>query len=329
MRYVHFEKVVAILRLAACESTSLSAGEIEKLGVRDGIFLRADGKPFSRSTMYHYRKVMEHLGLLRLEHSTYQIGTSEAVEKLVAAPPDNTLSVSDKEILASLIVNDPTCRRVFFDFMMEQHEYQLAELRSAGKALRIISEAASSLASEGDSKRVPHGTGIQIVAENGRVRVFSSPDQINAVVWGVRLWALELGITDEMLLWYTNGRLVVPISIHAGASEAALEIQKAIAMMLHEPLRTEDWALVSVPALLEFAFRSSRFPLAQLKLGLETFQQRYPQQVMFIPSTTALIDLRSPYSKQEKLIRNAYVKLENGEIVSHIRIKTSLLKEAT
>lgn len=327
MRYVHFEKIVGLLRLVAHETTSLSAGRIEELGVKSGILLRADGRPFSRSTMYHYRKVMEHLGLLRLDGSTYLIGTSTAVEKLIAAPLDSTLSISDKETLASTIVNDQTCRRVFFDFMMDRQEYGLAELRSTGRAMRIISETAASLDSEGPFKVVPHGTAIQIVAGDNRVETLDTSDQINAIIWGLRLWALELGITDEMLLWYSTGRVVVPISEYPLIAASSSALMEAILALLNQSHNRSDWELVSIPSLLRTALETYRYPLATLKSGLIDLQQQHSDRMMFVPSSAALLDLRTPYEKQERLVRLAYVQLKNGVLASHIRVHTSLAKE--
>ena len=48
---------------------------------------------------------------------------------------------------------------------------------------------------------------------------------------------------------------------------------------------------------------------------------------MFIPSSTAFIDIRTPFEKQDSAIRSSYLCEEGKGYISHLRIHKNIQRE--
>ena len=54
---------------------------------------------------------------------------------------------------------------------------------------------------------------------------------------------------------------------------------------------------------------------------------RYPNNIMFIPTSTAFIDIKTPYNKQDPAFRNSYLYDRRKGYISHLRINQCIRGE--
>ena len=138
MRYVSFDKVKDILHLISKNNGRLRAAELEQLAEKEGILIKDNGKPFSHSPRYHYRKVMENLGLLTLQNEVYYLSKNTKAKRLLQKTDfRKPLSPEAEEVIREIMVENNDCRIYFFDIFMDSPHYNLQSLRKKGKAILV------------------------------------------------------------------------------------------------------------------------------------------------------------------------------------------------
>ena len=158
---------------------------------------------------------------------------------------------------------------------------------------------------------------------NGKTIELETQDEIHAIFWGVRLWALELGITNEIMTSFSEGRIIYPVNQNFSRKILADKIVHKIEM----DKDNSEWLLIHIPTFIKEAALSTRFSIDKIKDFLLELKKKYPSLVMFIPSSTAFIDIRTPFEKQDPAIRNLYLYRQGKGYISHMRIKKTILKE--
>jgi len=332
MRYVEFERIKDLLLLVYENNGKLRPLELERLGVEKKILVKEDGKPFKHTARYHYRKVMEGLGLV-VKDKVYYISQNKRVVKFIKLTEfKKDMSQEAKEILREIIVDNADCKKYFFDVFMKESGYTLKSLRERGSYVVIETESMrevrrnekieknSSTTIKNKKKKVgpvilknPHGKMIKLEAQ----------DLIQAVYWGVRLWALDLEIIDEILLSFAEGRIMYPINPNF-SEEVLLDI---LVKKMKKDTCDSEWVTIHIPTFIKEASLSTRFSISKIKLFLTNLKSKYPFSTMFISSSTMFIDIKTPFEKQEKAIRKLYLYSKERGFISHLRINKTLLKE--
>lgn len=334
MRFVDFENIRKLLHLINENNGQLRAGELERLGIRKGILIKkGSGEPMTHTPRYHYRKVMENLGLVEVRQKRYYVSENKRTQDfLEITGPNSLMSCSAKEILGEIIVANEDCRSFFFDLFIEENSYDLETLRKRGNPItaetksmrRISNEKWKELESDGAPVSGKKRTG-PIVLRNhvGREVRLRTQDEIQAVYWGVRLWALRLGITDEMMYDFIEGRIIYPVNMYFSQKILIEEINRLIKMNK----RNTEWTLIHIPDFIKEIASKYRFSIDEIKDFLVDMKMSYPSSVMFVPSSTVFIDIKTPYERQDPAIRSLYLYRNGKGYISHMRIRKRIFEE--
>uniref|UniRef100_A0A7V3N447 Uncharacterized protein n=1 Tax=candidate division CPR3 bacterium TaxID=2268181 RepID=A0A7V3N447_UNCC3 len=337
MRYVDFERVKDILHLIYQSDGKLRAGVLEQLSVEKGILVKKEnGSPFSHSALYHYRKVMEGLCLVEARQKFYFVSKEERVKELIRLTNfKQEMSSEAKEVLRELIINNSDCRKFFFDVFMEEDNYTLEDFRKEGK--HVIVETKSlreSLEEErAQSEKTEKRGGIQdkkqagiVIIKNlssGRELELKTQDEIHAIYWGIRLWSLELGITDEFLTSFKEGRIIYPV--YPCFSDK--DLMRVLLTKIKEDQSPSEWVLLHIPTLIKEIALTQRIPVDEIKKFIHKLRRLKPGYVMLIPSSTMFIEIKTPFKMQDKIILKSYLNQEGVGYISHLRVNKRILEE--
>lgn len=325
MRYVQFDRIVwALQMLARHANGTFRAGQLELEGIRQSIFVVRDGHPFSRSTLYHYRKVMEGLGLIQLQQGAYSLGNNPLLEHLlsVAGVQPQPLGHAAKEVLAQIVSSNGDCRRTFFDLMMVDKGYGLEDLRSRGRPIQMFSFPQVKPAADLTGKPVVsqgHTRSDVVLKSDAGISRLDSADTVNAVAWGVRLWARDLGITDEIITDPSEGRLICPVL----SSTSPIQVEALLRDTIREQVRAGEsgtWVILYVPSLMRTMLVDHHIPLSLTQDAFLTLYSAARDAMMLLPTSTAFIDIKTPFVRQDQAFRNLYLQAPNGTLISHIRV---------
>jgi len=334
MRYVNLDKIKDMLHLVNENNGKLRAGTLEQLGIEEGILIKEEnGKPLTHSPRYHYRKVMEGLGLVEVRQKFYYISQDEIVLKFIELTNfKKPLPPEAKEILRTIIAENNDCRKYFFNVFMEKDMYSLEDLRKEGK--HIIVETKSmreppvkkeiGVEKNNENIRKKKKVGVVILKNpSGKMIELMTQDEIHAIYWGVRLWALELGITNEILISFAEGRIIYPINPYFS--------DKILINHLLNKIKVDnsdsEWAVIHIPTFIKEVVLLTRFSVYKIKNFLKNLKIKYPLSTMFIPSSTMFINIKTPFEKQDSAIYNSYLYKKGVGYISHLRIEKRILKE--
>ena len=331
MRYVDFEKVKDMLHLVFENNGSLTASRLEELGIKKEILIKRGSKnPLTHTPRYHYRKVMENLGLIKLENRFYYIVEDKKVLKfleLTKFRDKKFLSYEAKEILRQMIVDNKDCKKYFFNLFIYKPVYSIEDLRKEGNHVfvRTRSMDESFRKREEDKSYSHRKKSGPVILKNkiGKSIKLKTQDELHAVYWGVRLWSLDLEITNEIMRSFHEGRVIYPVNPNFSEKDLNILLLKRI---MGEKNHSK-WALLHIPTFIKEAALSTRFSIDRIKEYFRELKARYPTLVMFVPSSTVFIDIRTPYEKQDATIRNSYLYEEGKGYISHLRIRKDIQKE--
>ncbi|MCK4329182.1 hypothetical protein KAX02_05015 [candidate division WOR-3 bacterium] len=334
MRYVDFEKIKDMLHLVYENNGKLRAGTLEQLAIERGILIkRENGKPLTHSPRYHYRKVMEGLGLVEVKEKFYRIPEDKRVREFRELTSfKKSLSPEAKEILRVLIVRNTYCREHFFDVFMEENTYILEDLRKEGEYIIVETKSMREPPAGKKMEQKKNNENIHKKKKVGTV-ILKSPswktielktqDEIHAIYWGVRLWALELEITNEILISFAEGRIIYPVNPNFSDEILTNHLLNKIKADNSD----SEWVVLHIPTFIKEVALSKRFSVNKIKEFLFGLKTKYPLLTMFIPSSTMFIDIKTPFEKQDSAIRGSYLYEEGKGYISHLRINKRIERE--
>jgi hypothetical protein len=326
MRYVDFNNIKDMLHLVHENDSELRAGTLEQLAIKKGILVKKEnGRPLAHSPRYHYRKVLEGLGLVEVKEKFYYIPKDKQVSEFIRLTEfKRPLSPEAKEILREIIVENCDCRKYFFDTFMEEGTYTLKDIRKQGKYVIVETKSMREL----PRKRMEQQENIRKRKKVGTV-IFGNPfgetvelktqDEIHSIYWGVRLWALKLEITNELLTSFSEGRIIYPVN-----PDFSDEVLTGILLNKVKEVNSDsEWTVLHIPTFIKEVALSTRFPVDKIKKFLLELKTKYPLSIMFIPASTMFIDITTPFPKQDLAIRNSYL-YQGGVYISHLRINKKI-----
>jgi len=335
MRYVDFNNIKDMLHLVDKNNGKLRAGTLEKLAIDQRILIKKEnGTPLAHSPRYHYRKVMEGLDLVEVEQKFYYVSKDKKVREFIEMTSfKKPLSADTKEILRIIIVRSADCRKYFFDVFMEENTYTLEDLRKEGEYIIVETKSMreppaekkieQKKNNENNRKKKKVGSVILKNPLSGKAIEIKTQDEIHAIYWGVRLWALELGITDEILMSFAEGRIIYPVNPNF--------LDKILINHLLNKINTDnsdsEWVVLHIPTFVKEVALSKRFSVNKIKEFLLGLKTKYPLSTMFIPSSTMFIDIKTPFERQDSAIRASYLYEEGKGYISHLRINKSIKRE--
>jgi len=334
MRYVNLDKIKDMLHLVYENNGKLRAGTLEQLAIGKKILLKKEnGKPLTHSPRYHYRKVMEGLGLVEVIQKFYYISQDERVLKFIELTDfKKPLPSEAKEILGGIIVGINDCRKYFFDVFIEKDTYDLEDLRKEGKYIIVETKSMREPPIKKENGAEKNNANIRkkkkvgaVILKNpsGKMIELMTQDEIHAIYWGVRLWALELGISNEILMSFAEGRIIYPVNPYFS--------DKILINHLLNKIKSDnsdsEWVVIHIPTFIKEIVLLTRFSVYKIKNFLKDLKIKYPLSTMLIPSSTMFINIKTPFEKQDSAIYNSYLYEQEIGYISHLRIGKRILKE--
>lgn len=311
----------------------LSTSQIKDIILNENKLRTAQGRVPSRTTLFHYRNILKHLGVLRCEKRRYCINFEDQnIQRglQILQPYSGKLLEQERCWFSELILKNEDCRHLFFDlFMAKPSLYDARKFIEQGTPVRwnnIDQEIPNQNLQTTEIK-----SSRKILFQNvitGNKKIISSEDEFQAILYGVRLWALnELKIIDEF--YYDSfGRIMFPIGKHVGNEELMREI------LLNLNFKADDWVICSVKKMIFNFCIQYRISIAQLMNTFSKMKYDYPQFVVFIPTsknfaTINAISKDGKWSKKfaEKQLKDYFLD-DQGRYISHIRFHRKL-KEVT
>ena len=272
------------------------------------------GKLVSKTTIYHYRNTLRHLGILAVVNGRYQIAkerplVSELLRAIRPGSPD--LSLQERELFARFIVQNPDCRGYFFDLFMPEGftDYDLGAFLEKGQPVvwRRV---------EIEDKRVEE---LYNIEQNEKRRWIRSEDERQAIFYGVRYWARnELGFLEEIFLEGTGG-LMFPVYLSGPVPDPRVlnALQEAISAQ-------DEWTPFSLRKLAATWGPRYRVSLGRLYGTLEWVYRLFPQYVVLIPTSESFATITATSHQAEKYHLRGYYQDEKGRYISHIRVHRKL-----
>ena len=329
MRYVRFEKIRDLLYIIESKNDELRPADLERIGIEESVFLNDEGEPFGHSTQYHYRKVIENLGLAELVNGKYRINRNPDVMRILDLSKKNEPSLNEieKESFRNLIINNVDCRKHYFNYFIEDEDYDLKIWSS--NAISVKVETKTNIASTKEELKDMPRFWIRIKNEKiGKIYDLRSYDNISAIIWGIRRWANDLGLTDEYMLSSQLGRIIFPLS-HGDNYKARL--RSSLLKILHEsPLQGNRFVL-NLPELVAKMSELSRTTTDYTKLYLIDLKYKFPTEIRFTKTSRAMAVHSSSFQRQDPDMIKLYIRevKENGSqlFLSNLSLEEKIIKQ--
>lgn len=272
------------------------------------------GKLVSKTTVYHYRNTLRHLGILVVVSGRYQVAKKQPLVRAlleVLQPGAPELSLQERELFARLVVQNPDCREHFFDLFMPESvtDYDLGDFLEKGqpvvwRRMEIKEERVEELYN---------------TAQNEKQRWIRSEDERQAILYGVRYWARnELRFIEEIFLEGTGG-LMFPIYLNGPIPDPH------VLNALREAISDQnEWTLFPVRKLAATWGPKYRVSLDRLYTTLDWVYRQFPQYVVLIPTSESFAAITATSPPAEKYHLRGYYQDEKGRYISHMRVHQKL-----
>ncbi len=272
------------------------------------------GKLVSKTTIYHYRNTLRHLGIVRVINGHYQVAQDQPLvlallEALRPVSPD--LSLQERELFAQFVVQNPDCREHFFDLFMPEGiaDYDLGGFLKKGQPVvwRRV---------EIEQKRIEE---LYNVKQNEKRRRIWSEDERQAILYGVRYWARnELGFVEEIFLEGTGG-LMFPVYLSGPVPDP-----RVLNAFRGAIFPEEEWTYLSLRKLASTWGPQYRVPLERFYGTLRWVYHRFPQYVVLIPTAESFATVTAISPQAEIYHLRGYFQDEKGRYISHMRVHRKL-----
>jgi len=311
---VSFVALRELLFYMAQHPSGVRAKEIDTWAQEKAQLRTREGKVVSKTTVYHYRNTLFHLGIIRRRGGRYVVnqGNPLVVQLLEALNPGtSSLSLTEREIFAKLIIVNTECRHYFFDIFVPdiQLEYDLETWLQKGQPAVW--------------KRVttPGGRFERIYNRKHPEKEIwlRTEDERQAILYGVRYWARnELGFLDELFLEDVGG-IMFPVHLTGPVPDPR------ILLALSEEIRpAQEWTMFSVRKLAATWGPEYRISLERLHKTLLWVYRNFVRYVVLIPTAESFATITATSPGAERYHLRGYLRDLEGQYISHIRIHRKL-----
>jgi len=311
---VSFVALRELLFYVAQYPDGVSAKEIDTWARERARLQTQKGSVVSKTTVYHYRNTLLHLGIVKRRGGRYVVnrGNPTVIRLLGMLNPDATsLSLEEREIFAKLVVANTECRRYFFDIFMPdaQMEYDLETWLQKGQS--VVWERITT--PEGRFERIYN-------RERPEKELWlRTEDERQAILYGVRYWARnELGFLDELFLEGIGG-LMFPVHLTGPIPDPRI-----ILALKNSIKPKEEWTIFSVRKLASTWGPEYRISLERLYKTLLWVYHNLVRYVVLIPTAESFATITATSPGAERYHLRGYMQDSEGRYVSHIRVHRKL-----
>jgi hypothetical protein len=315
MRSVSFAGLHRILHAVASHPDGVRPTQLNLLITAKRIYETQSGKVPAAATLYHGRNTLLHIkALVRRGERLVVNGDDPHVETLLkrCAADNATLDDDSREAFAELVLQNPDCKRSFFDlFMTTKWRYTAQDFRSVGTPVTWNRRP-------GGGKPSPVELRSQ---DNTQVMTLRSHSAMNAVLYGLRYWARdELNLIDEFFD-DKRGFLMYPI-IRQPKESAVRQIEEAVRHLCNPDA---EWTTLSVRDLLEQFGERKGWPVSHIFAAIRRLASVNPGHIVLIPTSRSFAALRSGFNEQrQELELRSYLRDSVGRYISHVRLHQSI-----
>ncbi len=328
MRYVSFVNARnLLLLLVKGHPTGITAKDMDALVKREGVLTTQRGKGISRTTTFHLRNALYHLGFLELHKRLYTPTFRSAMFEILMQSDEYSkqLTINEKIEFARQIFNNRDCRDVFlflFGISAERLEDAIAESGTARWRSEPIPEPDLLLMTQIAGKAAPGNRGLRrwriVVSTSDHEVILQSEDEVQAVFYGIRYWLLQLGFLNEMFFESEGGHSVMFLSDPRNSDIAILDHLK------NKLVPGVPWTPLQLrPLVLEIAIRE-KATLDAVHDAFRRLVRRYPQYVYFIPTARSFATITATSANAEEFQLRGYLRDDQGRIISHLRLHEKL-----
>lgn len=316
MRNIDFKILRDLLLFIYSSHTPMRPMELEKQATEAGIFTK-DGNVLNHTSRFNYRKTLEHLNLVHVEKGHYYWESSKYTQELLKhAILHKEISSEEANVFRNIIVENFDCRKYFFDLFCKEKNYSLEILQN--NSTYVIANSRDQLLSKTKKKFRK----IELSNTDGDKVELDSIDKIQAVFWGVRKWALDFQITDEIFITPQEGRIIYPI---APVSASKIVHAYLISEIEKNASKTNFWITIHIPSLIRQIVMSlcQRPSVVALKSALIEIVTQNTSVMMFIPTSSSVIESKIPFEKQDEAFRKCFLHSKATGYISHIKVHKS------
>ncbi|MEX2238423.1 MAG: hypothetical protein WEB00_12920 [Dehalococcoidia bacterium] len=294
-----------LLLLIARENGTLRAKDLNQLAIRQGVLVRDGGEPFRPTTIYHYRRILERLGLVVKDEGRFLIRSPEDAATLTCGTAiGEPLTNPQRSAFASAVVTNRDCHEIFFRPLLGA----VALPRDIDDFLERAGPATLSVTrTKGGPPTIRVASQLEVVESKGEAAV-------QAIVWGIKLWCTsELNFIDE-LLSIRGAHQLLPRRVDEPLNP---EVQARRLFKLFQ--FTNGWATQRIEDLLVTAAINWKSPITNTREVLLWILRTYPHAAVAVPTSEQFALNRLPRAQRDIALRS-YLRLPTGQLVSHIRL---------
>jgi hypothetical protein len=313
-RHYSFAELRDLVALLREHPQGLRPMELNRIVYESDLIRTQRGNRPSPTTLYHYRRALLKLGIVKRQGRNLVIASDDAlVAALVDCLTDGPgLSPQERHIFAEVVLRNVECRQNFFDlFMPNDGLYDRAEFMTKGAP--VIWQAS----------RERKGRRVVFSRMDGEViHQIGTAVEIQAILYGLRYWARDDLLLIDELFREDIGNLMFPIQEPGSAPDAT--IKQAI---LSEISPENEWTVLSIRDLIYKWGVELRVPVAQVLNTLAHIYRKHPDRVALIATSDRLATLTTASGFREDFELRSYLQDERGRYISHIRLHRHLREE--
>lgn len=325
MRYVSFVNARNLLFLLLKQHPGgITAKEMDALVKREGVLTTQRGKGISRTTTFHVRNTLYHLGLLELRDRLYVPARDAALIAHLSQAEGyvKQLTTEEKIDFARRILKNADCHDVFlWLFGAEATELEVF-VEQAGvvrwrsediPGLEDVSRTVQEESKTGRMRKAQRRWRVVMTSSAGEVTL-QTEDEVQAVFYGVRYWLMQLNVLDEMFFEGEGGHTFM-FSTNPRNSQVLL-----LPYLKRELVPGVPWTPVHLrPLILEVA-RSQHATLEVTHAAFRQLARRYPQYIYLIATARSFATITASSASAEEFQLRGYLKDDHGRIISHARL---------
>lgn len=317
MRAASFVTLRDLVGLIAEYPQGLRAMELDHLA-RQMLVRTHEKRNLSRTTLYHYRNILLHLGVFIRRQRRYLLNYEHPIVLdllRIMSPGSLDLSLDERRFFSQLVMNNANCRHHFFDLFMPEsytsREYDLEAFITFGRPVAWKRE--SRFHSEGRSVHLRN------VEAEGRSRWLRTEDEVQAILYGVRYWARdELGFIDELFMEDLGG-VMFPVKITGPIPDPDI-----VTALLGVVDPGSEWTTLSVRDLSYRWMREYHVPRDRIFQTLLEIYGRYSNYVVLIATSESFATITATSRQAEEYQLRSYMRDYRGRYISHIRVHRGL-----
>lgn len=321
IRDINFNNLKDLLHIINKYNGKLRAIDLEKIAIEQKVLVKIDGSPLAKSPRYFYRKALEHLDLAYLKGRKYYLSDNPLGREIISGAQYKILMTEcTKEYFREIVLSNKDCRRYFFDLCMENTDYSIQDLRAKGKPIFVKTKSMLKFEPNTPKKKKI----VTLYNENQNTVELDDQDKIFAIYEGLRKWSLNLEITNEYMIDYVKGRIIYPVNPQC----EDYKINKILWHYIEQSEPESSWSTIYIPHLIESIIIETRYPINHIKDYISQFVKSNYKFVVCIKSSTAFIDINTPFETQDIDIRKLYLYQNGIGYISHLKIKNEIIRES-